>query len=76
MVKAAIKVFAKKIQIYQLSHCFLSKNLCVSLILCSYVQRGIYFEIKYSDFLSDAQKGMRVISNAKVRKFVMPRMIM
>lgn len=30
-------------------------------------QRGIYFEIKYSDLLMDAQTRRQVISNAKVR---------
>lgn len=35
----------------------------------SYRQRGIYFEINYSDLLSlkDAEKRRQVISNAKVR---------
>lgn len=35
----------------------------------SYGQRGIYFEIKYSDLLMDAQMRRQVISNAKVRNF-------
>ncbi|XP_010443786.1 PREDICTED: uncharacterized protein LOC104726596 isoform X1 [Camelina sativa] len=30
------------------------------------IQRGIYFEIKYSDFLMDAQTRRQVISNAKL----------